>query len=276
MTVFEILHHFICHGNYAPTLSQSLQVIQASGIAIPYVGSLPVAGPACILLPDTRAPQFLFKSILAYNLAKHLGFEPMALNALNRLNTLPFSLEDPNVILEHIYMPSTTHAPHTDIRAWVRKWLAHRLFTTLGGYAETHKTNLGVLEEHPQLRDEFRRLEYESQYLADDALFVRSYFPVSRGPQTLRASPTPGLIDWPNTHTPTIQPTSSSIYGGPQYSALANIPAWQPPEVPLFPPVEPSRTSGSSVGNPLEEQRHRDERLWHDELAEFNRLTLRS
>ena len=261
-TVFKILHEFICRGDYAPTLTQSLQGIEVRSIGFSNMESLfRVPGPPCILSPVTRAPPFLFYSVLAYNLAKHLGFEPMASAALNRLHALPFSIEDPNVVLEHIYMENPPLSPHSDIRAWVRKWLGHRLFTTLGRYADIYKTNLGVLEQHPQLTDRFHKLQYEAKYLAEDTRWVRAYFPVSRGPQTLQTSLTPGLIDWPNNNqTPTVQPTSSGIYGGPHNPAIANNPTWQLPDVPWFPPVEPSWTSSSSAGDPsLDEQRLREQ-----------------
>ena len=281
-TTVEILYLFIRTGKHGPKLCQSLQYIEARGIGIPRVGTLPVAGPPCILTPDSNAPPFLLNSILAYNVAKFLSFEPMASSALNRLSSLPFSAEDPIVILERIYLPGLSQIPHDDIRDWVRKWLERRLFTTLGDYAAVYKTNLGVLEQHPQLAERFRKLQYNSAYLLEDTQYVRNYFPVSRGPQTLQTNPAPGLIDWPNNQMPTVQPppaglVTSGIYGGTHHPALANNPAWQQPEVPRLPPIEPSWTSGSSVSEPaLEDQGLRDQRVLSDELAEFERLSLRS
>ena len=258
MPYFDILQQFILHGYYTPTLTQSLQILEASGMHISSMGLLAVGVPPCILPPDTRAPAFLLHSVLAYNLAKHVGLEPMAINALKRLCAgLPFSAEDPTLILENIYVPNSPNTPHADLRDWARKWLSHRLYTTLGDHATIYKTNLGVLEQHPLLTEKFSGLQYTSKYLLEDVNYVRYHYPVSRGPQTPQPNSTPGVIEWPNSQTLNGQPTGSGVYG---HQALVNNTSRQIQELPWFPPVEPSWTSASSVSDAfLEEQRVREQ-----------------
>ena len=215
---FEIFTQFLLAKNHTPGLTLTLQKTATNTQAMSLLASQAKCGPPYILIPNLVSPPFLLNTVAAYNLAKCLGFEPMVMNALHRLDSLPFTLEDPILVLEHIYIPQSLVTPGSDIRDWVVRWLSVQLLNTFGEHATTYMTNLGVLERHPDCASRFRRLKEKSNLLAADVSYVQRRYPVSRGPQEFRAT-TLQSNSWS-------QPGYASSDESTVSPTLASIPSW--------------------------------------------------
>lgn len=262
-TDFGIIHQFLFSKDYPPSVSATLRGTAAASQATSSLASRRVNGPPYMLPPSSGAPPFVLRSVQAYNLGNFLNFEPLASHALQRLDSLPFTFENPTVVLENIYQPHSETAPSDEIRRWVRSWLSRPFLTLFGAHAETYKTNLGVLEQHADCAGHFMQLQCQSDHLAEDAAIVRINNPVSRGPVEFQTGPTISDINWLNERTFTPQPLfagqngAGTYLGAPGHPAFANIPSSLSTETPWYPSAGSSWASGSTLGDEAVDQLRR-------------------
>ncbi|KAL8784684.1 MAG: hypothetical protein Q9195_008945 [Heterodermia aff. obscurata] len=174
---FKNLCQFLSSNDYAPNMHDTLRQTAGNSIATEHLAherknSLPYISN--ITGSNFDSPPYLLNSILSYNVAQHLRFEPLASNALHRMQVLPFTYEDPILLLEHIYQPKTLHtAPTADIRHWVKRWLSLQLPAIFDDQARFYRSNLGVLDLKPELNQRFGALMERSIHLTEDVAEVR-------------------------------------------------------------------------------------------------------
>ena len=174
---FKNLHQFLSINDYAPNRHDTLQHTAARSNATSHLAS--ISTYSLPYISDTtgsnpNSPPYLLNSISSYHLAKHLMFEPLVSTALQRMNTLPFTYEDPIVLLENIYCSRTMPTPAADLRLWVKRWLSLQF---PGGplfeeYARSYASNLGVLELNPGYSHRLNALKGMSHHLTQDVAEV--------------------------------------------------------------------------------------------------------
>lgn len=196
---------------------------------MPTLDSYPESGPPYIVVPQNSvSPPFLLKSVASFNLAIFLNFEPLASNALQRLNSLTFTFEDPIDILEDVYQPKSMPRASGLIRMWARQWMSlqlPQLPQLLGDYGRGYSTNLGVLERHPKCAQRFRLLKEKSHDLTVDVEDVQLSPSTSRGQQDFSA----GLADgryMPDERNPMPQTYYNGGMGPQGYRELVETPSW--------------------------------------------------
>ena len=221
---FKVLYRFLRHEQYFPDLRPMMEKAAAEWPVACYLANHPTTTPPYIFSSShIDTPPYLSTLVDAYHFARYLGFEPLASDALDRLDAPPLTLEDPIVILEYIYRPDFLTSPRPDIRTWVKRWLSVRLLDVFGPYAEACSTHLGVLERQLQFRERFNKLKDKSLYFAEDVEYVRQRTPPSRRPQK-----------------------ASSIYDSDIYETVQNT--LPPPTVPIqaWPEIMPNTVSSVS------------------------------
>ena len=235
---FENLRQFLSINDYAPNRYDTLQHTAARSTATSHLASnstnsLPYISDTTGSNPNS--PPYLLNSISSYHLAKHLMFEPLGSTALQRMNSLPFTYEDPILLLQNIYCSRTMPTPAPDMRLWVKRWLSLQLPAGLfEAYARDFVSNLGVLELNPGYSHRFHSLKDTSHHLIQDVeevhrdLALKSLSPEERNafPGTQWNShpgtsgiPTPATTswgtapgNWPQGASSSTAP--SSAYGG--------------------------------------------------------------
>lgn len=197
---FQLLYQFLCTNNLAPDLQCTLQDMAGQSKPMLALASYLDGGPPYILSFGFSSPPYLLNSITAYNLAMYLQFEPLAEIATQRLESLPFTFENPIDILEHIYQKTLLPHPTSEIRYWVRRWLSLRLDVLPPNWdlnSTSYPTNLSVLESSPNLAARFKALQQTSyEFNADVAYILRSP-PATQGKRQIDAEKEPGASNEP-------------------------------------------------------------------------------
>ncbi len=146
---FRSLYHFLVYRDFEPTLAS----VQADSLSKDYKPGLPI-----ILTRKDSSQQYLSTSIAAALLGSTLKFTPLTTHAIYRLKTLGWTTNNPIKALAQIYHGSDS--PNSDLRGWVKSWLAVRLPTSPdAAYAKAYLTNLAVLKSHPEWKKEFAALQ---------------------------------------------------------------------------------------------------------------------
>ena len=173
---FEHFCQFLLSRDYGPSIPETLQKTAEKSTATSYLAKEQIHGPPYISDTTVSGPDptpYLLSSVLSYNLAQRLSFQPLAANALQRMDSLPFTYEDPVLLLEHIYF-KTVLSPATEIRHWVKRWLSRPLPADLfEEYARLFVSNLGVLELDFRYSEQFSSLKAKSLHLAQDITEVQ-------------------------------------------------------------------------------------------------------
>ena len=145
---FRSLYSFLVYKDFDPTLAS----IHADSLSKKHK-----PGPPIVLPKKDGSAQYLSTSIAAAQLGTTLSFKPLTTHALHRLNNLGWTTNNPVDALEKIYHGSST--PNSDLRAWVKTWLAVKVPTSAdAAYAKSYPTNLAVLKNHTNWKNEFALL----------------------------------------------------------------------------------------------------------------------
>ena len=145
---FRSLYSFLVYKEFDPTLAS----IHADSLSKDYKPSPPV-----ILPKKNGSAQYLSTSIAAAQLGATLSFKPLITHTLHRLNNLGWTTNNPVDALGKIYHGSSS--PNSDLRAWVKTWLAIKVPTSPdAAYAKSYPTNLAVLKNHTNWKNEFALL----------------------------------------------------------------------------------------------------------------------
>ena len=183
---------FLFSNNFAPSLPETLQQTAAKSTAGGYLAVKQEHGPPYISKPTISGPDsppYLMNSVSSFNLAQRLNFAPLKAKALQRMDSLPFTYEDPVMLLNCIYCSGTALPPATEMRLWVKRWLCLQLPVELfGEYAKAYVTNLMVLHLSSDYSDRFYTLKEKSRLLDQDVaeaqqdLALKTWAPHERSP----------------------------------------------------------------------------------------------
>lgn len=198
---FQLLQQFLFTRNHEPNLEYTLQDMTGQLKATSHLASYLDGGPPYILSFGFGSPPYLLNSIMSYNLATYLQFEPLAKFAMQRLESLPFTFENPIQILEHIYQQNSLPHPTQEIRFWVRRWLSLRLDlppATWNVYSATYPTNFSVLEKSPALAARFTALYGNSHDFIADVAYVLNTPRASQGKRQIDTDKKPGASNEPS------------------------------------------------------------------------------
>ena len=142
---FRSLYSFLVYKDFDPRLS----TIHSSPLSKDYK-----PGPPVILTKKDGSQEYLSTSVAAAQLGSTLSFKPLITHAIYRLNNLGWTTNNPVKALAQIYHGSSS--PNSDLRGWVKAWLAVKIPTSPdAAYAKSYATNLAVLKNHPNYKNEF-------------------------------------------------------------------------------------------------------------------------
>lgn len=108
--------------------------------------------------------------ISLYYLALALDCTPLASYAIDTLNTLRCTHENPIAVLESIYHPPESVPQIPGFRDWTKSWLALRIPHVEGweDYAAKYPTNLSVVKDHPDWQAAYVTLREKGTVLVTD------------------------------------------------------------------------------------------------------------
>lgn len=164
---------------------------------------------------DPKSTPLVKSYVSAYHLALALAFRPLAIHAVDALQSLRVTHENPIAVLERIYHPPDSVPQVPGLRQWTRDWLAVRIPPADGWehYAATYPTNLSVIKEHP---------DWKAAYVA------------------LREKGTGLVTDLDGVEAATAQPTPQQPPRPPaRHGLLLSLLPPTAPKEPIHPPISP-------------------------------------
>lgn len=108
--------------------------------------------------------------VSVYHLALALEFIPLVIHAVDVLQSLRCTHENPIAVLESIYHPPQFLPQISMLRDWTKSWLALRIPHDEGweDYAAEYPTNLSVVKDHPDWKTAYVKLREKGTVLVTD------------------------------------------------------------------------------------------------------------